>query len=394
MDQRASASGGEDGPPTAHLAASAPGEEGAACLVDALDEANPWRRMGEAYVGLDPEGVVVDRRNGRAYVACSRSNSVAVVDLADMTRVAEISVGIEPIDIVTDDVSGLIITADARSNQLSVIDPRAGDRVVSTIEVGLYPSGLGIDTVGRRLYVGNAGGASVSVLDLDTLEVVATVTAEFGAGAVAVDGGRQRAYCVNFLAGSVTVIDTQTYEPVGRLEVGAGPCAVAVHPARPEVYVVNSVEGTVTRIVAAAAETPATITGTLAAGQAPVGLAASPRGDRLYVSNRGDGTLSVVSTDGHEMIRVPVGEAPGGVSVHPDDDRRVLVADAGSGTLTVLVDELDGSAHGSGSRPRAAHPLVGKQLPAFALPDLRTGHLHESREWSERKYILNFFASW
>jgi hypothetical protein len=26
--------------------------------------------------------------------------------------------------------------------------------------------------------------------------------------------------------------------------------------------------------------------------------------------------------------------------------------------------------------------------------DLRTGKLRRSREWSERKYILNFFASW
>jgi DNA-binding beta-propeller fold protein YncE len=93
------------------------------------------------------------------------------------------------------------------------------------------------------------------------------------------------------------------------------------------------------------------------------------------------------------MTRIPVGEAPGGVSVHPDDERRVLVADAGSGTLTVLADELDASASVSDSR-RPPHPLVGSQLPAFSLPDLRTGQLHESREWSERKYILNFFASW
>jgi hypothetical protein len=41
-----------------------------------------------------------------------------------------------------------------------------------------------------------------------------------------------------------------------------------------------------------------------------------------------------------------------------------------------------------------AHPLVGRSLPPFALPDLRTGTLRRSREWAERKYILNFFASW
>ena len=40
------------------------------------------------------------------------------------------------------------------------------------------------------------------------------------------------------------------------------------------------------------------------------------------------------------------------------------------------------------------HELIGRELPAFALPDLRTGITRTSLEWAERKYILNFFASW
>jgi hypothetical protein len=32
-------------------------------------------------------------------------------------------------------------------------------------------------------------------------------------------------------------------------------------------------------------------------------------------------------------------------------------------------------------------------MPEFALPDL-DGGLRSSREWADRKYILNFFASW
>jgi len=40
------------------------------------------------------------------------------------------------------------------------------------------------------------------------------------------------------------------------------------------------------------------------------------------------------------------------------------------------------------------HELLGRQLPPFALPDLRTEIVRMSREWAERKYILNFFASW
>jgi YVTN family beta-propeller protein len=362
---------------------------GAACLTDLGPGETAWRRLGEVEVGLDPEGVVVHRPTQKAYVACSRSNAVAVVDLATMSKIAEIPVGTEPIDIVADDPTGLIITADARSNQLSVIDPARSDAVLTTIPVGFYPSGLGIDVASRRVYAGNAGGASVSVVDVDALEVVATVPAEFGAGAVAVDDRRHRAYCVNFLAASVTVIDTDSLEPVGRIEVGAGPCAVAVNPAGREVYVVNSIAGTLARIDA----DTQTITGTIKAGQAPVGLAAGPAGDRMYVANRGEGTVSVLGVEGGEWYRIPVGAAPGGVAVHPDQHRRILIANAGSGTLTVAEDLV--TTGGAGAlAPVPTHPLVGTRLPEFALPALRTGETRTSREWSERKYILNFFASW
>jgi hypothetical protein len=40
------------------------------------------------------------------------------------------------------------------------------------------------------------------------------------------------------------------------------------------------------------------------------------------------------------------------------------------------------------------HELVGRKLPEFQLRDMRTGMMRTSREWAEKKYIVNFFASW
>ena len=40
------------------------------------------------------------------------------------------------------------------------------------------------------------------------------------------------------------------------------------------------------------------------------------------------------------------------------------------------------------------HPLVGRRLPVFTLPELESGMPRDSREWAGRLYILNFFASW
>ena len=95
--------------------------------------------------------------------------------------------------------------------------------------------------------------------------------------------------------------------------------------------------------------------------------------------------------DGAEWTQIPVGDGPGGVIVDPFDGR-ILVANAGSRTMSIVEDLLAG-------RPPAPvveepSPWIGNRLPEFSLEDFRTGERRTNREWAEKKYILNFFASW
>ena len=173
----------------------------------------------------------------------------------------------------------------------------------------------------------------------------------------------------------------------GLVELGNGACAIGVVPERGEAFVANSLAGTVARV----SLDERTVLEELRVGRAPVGLTVGPAHDRIYVTNRGEGTVSVVGVaDGREWARIVVGEGPGGVAVDPHD-LRLLVANAGSGTLSIVEDLLNGP---GAAAPDEAHPLVGRRLPEFSLVDFRTGERRSSREWAERKYILNFFASW
>jgi hypothetical protein len=95
--------------------------------------------------------------------------------------------------------------------------------------------------------------------------------------------------------------------------------------------------------------------------------------------------------DGSEWSQIPVGGGPGGVVVDPHDGR-ILVANAGSQTMSIVEDLL-------AARPPAPvveepSPWIGSKLPAFALEDYWTGERRTNLDWAEKKYILNFFASW
>src|SRR6202158_2036004 len=92
---------------------------GAACRIDAR---TPWRQVAESPVGLDPEGIAVDVTRRRAFVACSRSDFVSVVDLETHEVIAEIATGAEPIDIGLDKQTGRVFSADAHADQVTIID--------------------------------------------------------------------------------------------------------------------------------------------------------------------------------------------------------------------------------------------------------------------------------
>jgi YVTN family beta-propeller protein len=91
---------------------------GAACRIDSR---SPWRQVAEIPVGLDPEGIAIDVARRRAFVACSRSDFVSVVDLEAHEVIKQIPTGAEPIDIGFDEQTGRLFSADAHSDQVTII---------------------------------------------------------------------------------------------------------------------------------------------------------------------------------------------------------------------------------------------------------------------------------
>ena len=195
------------------------------------------------------------------------------------------------------------------------------------------------------VYVTNAFGPSVSVLDTATNQIVDTV--EFPAGsvpfAVAITPDLTKVYVTSLDAWStcgprtgVFVIDTASNALEGNpIEVGCEPTRIAIAPNGKHAYVANTFSGTVSVIDTAANAVSATIP----VPSALEGIAISPEGQRVYVTSRaGQDAMVVIDTGTNTILDTVtgVGGAPGGIAVSPDGRLVFVTNEHMWGTVTVI----------------------------------------------------------
>jgi PQQ-dependent catabolism-associated beta-propeller protein len=88
-----------------------------------------------------PVGVVVSPDGGRVYVACGRSDAVAVLNAHTLLPLAKIPVGRRPWGVTLSTDGGTLYVANGLSNTVSVIDTRTS-RGTATVGVGVKPWGV------------------------------------------------------------------------------------------------------------------------------------------------------------------------------------------------------------------------------------------------------------
>ena len=158
--------------------------------------------LADAGKPTNPLGVALTPDGQRAVVARSLANDVVIINLTTGKLEASVSVGICPYGVTisrdgrwafvsnyggrrprrgerTEKLAGSDVAVDARSVPLtgtvSVIDLAGSPREKRQMVVGLHPTELLLSPDGHRLYVANAGGDSVSVIDPARFKVTATL---------------------------------------------------------------------------------------------------------------------------------------------------------------------------------------------------------------------------
>jgi YVTN family beta-propeller protein len=230
------------------------------------------------------------------------------------------------------------------------------------ITAGFFPAGLayGHTPLGDRIYVANnLGGVTTpgstyedppghTVTVIDPARGAATATIDLGAAldplAVTFSRNGKKAFVTNWAGRSVSVIDTATQRTIGQVGLSPQsaplladhPTGIAANPTRDEVYVANANSDTVSVIDAAHDRLVATIDVALVAGSPKgsmaVGLTVSPDGRLLFVADAGENAIAVVDLEDRSVLGfIPTAWYPSDVKITPDGKRLVVVNTYGFG---------------------------------------------------------------
>ena len=239
-------------------------------VVDAAGQLTWGRRIELPGKGASyPCGLAV--RGQRAYVALSRNNSLAVVNLDTGKVESEIPVGVAPFAVVLSPAGDTAYVSNWGGRQ-----PQAGERalaaagtlvdergipcsgtiskislaarqVIAEVAVGLHPSALALRHEGTELFVANANSDTVSVIETKAFRVVETVRVRPDAAlpfgsitcGLVLSSDEQTLYACNGGNNAIAVIALGAPSVVrGYIPTGWFPSAVAIAGER--LFVVNT----------------------------------------------------------------------------------------------------------------------------------------------------------
>lgn len=263
-----------------------------------------------------------------AYVSNSYSDTISVIDLKAERLVANLPSGHAPVNPTFNRDWTKIYVSNAQGGTLTVIDAKTS-KVVDTIPAGgPKPSGLRFLPDGRHLVISFLGektsdAGSIGIMDLQTRQLIKNIPVQAQSERFDITPDGKRAYVANIVGGSISVVDLDKGEVVETIPSPEKlPFNVLVSPKGLRAYVANVMGNTILEIDT----TTNKVIQVIKTAAGPNGMTFTPDGDNILMTNVYAGRLSSynlsmkVVSDGQF-----VGLLPGFVRLAPDGLKGIFV---------------------------------------------------------------------
>jgi len=264
-----------------------------------------WTLCAGSAAALDPRGAYV-------YVPNRASADITIIDTRSDTIVAHVPVGKVPHQVVVSDTQGKLVASNTGDNTISIIG--LDDlRTLATVTLDAEPEHMALAPDGVTLAVGNIGAGTLSFVSLAEDREVARVDGLFEPHNMSFSPDGKLLYVANLGANHVSVIDVATAKVVEEIPVAEPTPLAAANGAAAEYQGIIDVTRTPDGRYGFAAHgegntlavidlrTRETIK-QIALGELPWRAYSTADGRFMLVPNNGDETVSVISTATLEVV--------------------------------------------------------------------------------------------
>lgn len=274
--------------------------------------------------------------DGKTVVVCNYGeqtpgSSLTVLDMLsrEVDRTIELVDYHRPHGIVFISEHELLVTAEVEK-KLILVDLRS-DKVEAAMHTDQGASHMvAVSPDHQRAFVANIASGSISVIDLESKELVKVIPTGAGAEGIAVHPTKPEVWVTNRSADSVSVIDTKTLEPLAQMGCAAFPIRVAFTPDGRHALVSCAKSGDVAVFDVAQRELSQRIrmdekaledSGERLFGDSfgnspvPIGILVEPEGKLAFIANTNADIVTVIDTTSWKIVRrLATGKQPDGMS--------------------------------------------------------------------------------
>jgi len=263
-----------------------------------------------------------------AYVANSYSNTLSVIDLGENRHLEHLPTGAAPVNPTFNRDWTKLYVSNSGAGTLTIVDTKTAKVVDTKPAGGPHPSGLRFLPDGKLLVISFIGDktsdpGSLGVMDLATGKLVKTIPVQAQSERFDITPDGKRAYVANLVAQTISVVDLEKGEVIATIPSPERlPFNVLISPKGHRAFVANVMGNTIIEIDTTSNQVVSTIK--TAAG--PNGMTFTPDGDNILMTNVYAGRMqsynlsAKVVSDGSF-----VGLLPGFIRLAPDGLKGIFV---------------------------------------------------------------------
>lgn len=260
--------------------------------------------------------------------------ALVIIAFSFQSRVHSDTTGIplesNPHNIAINPITDIAVVSNEKADSVSVVDLNT-QTVLATIPVGKSPKGIAIDRGLNLATVSNNKDNTVSVIDLNTLSVIKTIPVGKEPEGISINQTTHKALIANHKDNTVSVIDLITLAATAAISVGKEPIDTAIDSTLNLALVINQKDNNAMAIDLNTNQ----IISIIPVGQKPRAIDINPETRIAAVANEKDNTITTIDLKTWQTHNIPVGKHPTDIAINQLNNRALVICDEDRSLLLI-----------------------------------------------------------